>query len=157
MVKIEPRKIRQVRQHMAETAEKREIAAFKGAGGNEFLKAQFTGKNESGFRPIGAEMMVLMDRSVDRTAGNIIVPETYQDRMNVSSESGVIVALGSAAFASLPEHERPAVGARVIVEKFSGREFQGRDGQIYRIMTFTCVGAIEEDEAAPKKSRKAKA
>lgn len=126
------------------------IAAFKGAGGNEFIQAPWTGKNTSGFKPIGGEIMVLMDRSVAKTTGGIIVADTYQDRMNVSSESGVVVALGFLAFIDYPEEERPRPGTRVIVEKFAGREFEGRDGQVYRIMTFTCVGGIELAEPATK-------
>ncbi len=127
---------------------------YKGPDGAEYAKVEFTGRNESGFIPIGAEVIVLTDEVQAKTASGIIKPDTYTERMNLSSDSGVIVALGSAAFAGFPEDERPKPGRRVLFERFAGRLLVSpRDGKSYRVMTFSCIGALEDvvETAKPEK------
>ena len=136
----------------------------------EFERVQFSGSNESGVRPIGTSVIVLMDCVATTTSGaagaamlaesgiapaagagslGITLEPGMIEKMNSASESGVIVAIGDAAFRYYDDGSkwtdyRPAVGDRVFVERYSGRELMGRDGRTYRMMTYTCIGGLEE-------------
>lgn len=123
----------------------------------EFERATFSGTNESGVKPIGTSVLVLMDQCAEASTGGVLLPSEKISQMSMASESGVIAAVGDAAFAYYDDgrpwnDHRPQPGDRVFVERYAGREILGRDGKTYRLMTYTCVGGIEEpEEQAPKK------
>jgi hypothetical protein len=89
------------------------------------------------------------------------------EKMNAASESGVIAQIGDAAFRYYDDGSKwtdykPQVGDRVFVERYAGREVLGADRRTYRLMTYTCIGGLEEPEepvktkAAPKRAGKKK-
>jgi chaperonin GroES len=126
----------------------------------EYERATFTGKNESGVRCIGKNVVVLVDQCSDKTSGSVLLPPEIIERMNVASESGVLVALGGEAFSYYDDGTKwtdykPEAGERVFFERYAGREIRGRDGKTYRLMSYTCIGGLEEepeDQAAPQKA-----
>jgi len=111
----------------------------------EFNRETYSGRNEAGVRPIGTSVLILMDQCADKSSGGVLLPPEKIAQMNMASESGVIVAVGNAAFAYYDDGSRwtdykPKPGDRVFTERYGGRE----------IMTYTCVGGIEEGQPAPK-------
>lgn len=121
----------------------------------EFTRETYTGRNEAGVRPIGTSVLILMDQCADKSSGGVLLPPEKIAQMNMASESGVIVAVGNAAFAYYDDGTKwtdykPKPGDRVFTERYGGREIMGRDGKTYRMMTYTCVGGIEDEQPAPK-------
>lgn len=115
----------------------------------EFERAIFSGKNESGVRPIGTSVLVLMDQVAKKSSGGIVLPQEFAGKMDMASESGVIVAVGDAAFSYYDDGSKwldykPKPGDRVFTERYAGRELLGQDGNTYRMMTYTCIAGIED-------------
>lgn len=124
----------------------------------EYERATFSGTNTSGIKPLGKSLVILTDRAAGKSSGGILTPDDFTERMNMASESGVIIACGAEAFAYYDDGSKwtdykPQPGDRVMFERYAGREFQGQDGAIYRIMTYTCIGGIEiaPEPVKPKK------
>lgn len=138
----------------------------------EYDRAQYTGHNESGVRPIGDSILVLMDSVATTSSGEagatllaeagmaqasggnltgIGLPIEMINQMNLASESGVLVALGAAAFSHYADGRpwsdyKPGPGDRLFVERYAGRQLLGADGRTYRMMTYTCVAGVEDME-----------
>lgn len=124
----------------------------------EYERATYPGKNTSGVRPIGTSVLVLMDQCSEKSSGGIIIAGEILGKMNMASESGVIVAVGSAAFRYYDDGSKwtdykPEPGDRVFTERYAGRELLGRDGKVYRMMTYTNIGGIEEPESSSKSNK----
>ena len=117
----------------------------------EFELAAWSGKNDSGMRPISDRVLVLPDQASEKTSGGIFLDEDTIEKMSMASETGVLVELGSEAFLWNSdrrrrwEGDRPHPGQRVCFERYSGSFHRGRDGKSYRLMDDTCIGAIEDD------------
>ena len=116
-----------------------------------FEKAEFCGRNESGFLPIGDKVLVLPDRAAEKTMGGLYQPAEIIERNTLAAETGVLVALGFDAFLWSSdrmrkwEGPRPKVGQRVYMQRYSGQVMLGADARFYRIMDDKCIGAIEEE------------
>lgn len=119
----------------------------------QYEAAPWSGKNESGVTPLNDKIIVLMDRVSDKTAGGVDI-SVISERLNMASETGVIVACGDMAFvwstdrATRWEGEKPVPGDRVIVERYAGTTVLGTDGQTYRVMDDKCVAARFEGAKA---------
>lgn len=129
----------------------------------EYVFAEWDGVNHSGFDPLDDKVLVLMDEHAAETSGSIIVPETSRERQSLASETGVLVALGPAAFVWNDEAtrawsgRRPEPGDRVYCDRYAGQLLQGADGRAYRLMSQRCIGAVANVALAAKAtSRKAK-
>lgn len=125
----------------------------------EFERAVYSGRNESGVRPIGTSVLVLMDQCAEASSGGVLLPPEKIGQMNQASESGVIVQVGSAAFAYYDDGSKwtdykPVPGDRVFTERYGGRELMGQDGKTYRMMTYTCIGGIEDVPDAKPSAKK---
>ncbi len=119
----------------------------------EYLRAEWDGANKSGVRPIGTSVLILMDLCADTSSGAVLLPPELIAKMNNASESGVIAALGEAAFRYYDDGSKwtdykPQPGDRVFTERYAGREIMGADGRTYRMMTYTCIGGLQGDDAA---------
>ncbi len=105
--------------------------------------------NKSGYIPIGDRLLILVDISADVTAGGVHLPEEISYRQTMASETGVIVAMGEAAFKWNFDRTRewygikPKVGDRVYIERYSGKVIRGKDQAMYRVIDDKCVGCIE--------------
>lgn len=120
---------------------------------SEYERAIYSGKNDAGVRPIGTSVLVLMDQCSAKSSGGVMMPEEVLAKMNSASESGIIVAVGDAAFRYYDDGSKwtdyqPKPGDRVFTERYAGRELMGRDGNIYRMMTYTNIGGLEEPEVS---------
>lgn len=114
----------------------------------EFVVAAWNGKNESGYQPLDDKILVLMDEHASETAGGIYIPDHAAERQTAASETGVIVAMGAAAFVYDDDVRRkwvghkPEPGDRVYVSRYAGQLLQGVDGRTYRLMSQACIGAV---------------
>lgn len=121
----------------------------------EFALADWDGKNHSGYLPLDDKVLVLMDEHVSITSGGIHIPDTASERQSAAGETGVVVALGPAAFVLDDDARRawighrPEPGDRIYIERYSGQLLQGRDGRTYRLLSQRCVGAVSTKEMAP--------
>lgn len=145
----------------------------------DYFRASWSGKNDSGLRPIGTSVLVLMDQCSTTTSGEagaalleeagikseaqqieghadslIVIPPEIIEKMNHASESGTVVAVGSAAFRYYDDGSawtdyKPKPGDHVFTERYAGREIRGADGKTYRMMTYTNIGGLHDDAPDP--------
>ena len=115
-------------------------------GDATFEMQGWSGANTSGIEPLGDKVLVLVDPAKERSKGGIILTETKQEIQSLSSTSGILVAVGPAAFvwdsdrAHRWEGEKPTPGLRVIFQKYGGQEYTGEDGRLYRLMQDRVLG-----------------
>jgi chaperonin GroES len=115
----------------------------------EFEQSQ-SAENNSGYQPIGDRILIKVDESAAKTSGGVFLTDEMVYKQTMASETGIIVAIGDAAFywSFDRTHEwhghRPQVGDRVYVERYAGRILKGNDGVWYRVMDDKCVAAIEQ-------------
>lgn len=120
----------------------------------EFVLAAWDGANRSGYDPLDDKVLVLMDEHVEITAGGIAIPVQTVERQSAAGETGLVVALGPAAFVWNDEAtrewrgRRPEPGDRVYIERYAGQLLQGADGKTYRLMSQRCVGAVANEAMA---------
>lgn len=116
----------------------------------QYVPAQWSGTNESGLIPIGDRVLILPDKAPEQTAGGVVLTQTTQDHDGLAAETGVLVAIGEAAWTWNSDRTRPftgtrpKVGQRVWFERYAGSTQYGRDGVAYRLMDDKCVGAVAE-------------
>lgn len=116
----------------------------------EFVEATYEG-NKSGWKPLGDRVLVLPDQASEISKGGVTLPPEYIGRMNMSAETGVVVAIGDGAFKWNSDKVTPYMGVvpkegeRVYMERYSGQLAHGHDGKIYRLMESACIGGIKEN------------
>lgn len=117
----------------------------------EFVLAPWDGVNRSGYVPLDDKVLVLMDEHASVTSGGVYIPDVAAERQSAAGETGVVVALGPAAFWQDDEARRawvgrkPQPGDRVYAERYSGQLVQGVDGRTYRLMSQRCIGAVASE------------
>ena len=118
----------------------------------EFVHATFDGTNHSGITPLDDKVLLCMDQHAEKTRGGVVIPDDARSRQSMASETGVIVALGAAAFQFSDDGNRawithrPVPGNRVVVERYAGRVVQGEDGVEYRLVSQRSIGALYEKQ-----------
>lgn len=126
----------------------------------QYMPAEWSGKNESGITPMDNRVLVLPDPFAPRTGGGIAIPDDMQERMTEASETGILIALGSEAWAWNSDRTRrfegkkPEPGQRVIFERYAGSYQYGADGNRYRMMDDRCIGGWFEEGKTPTLQRK---
>jgi co-chaperonin GroES (HSP10) len=116
----------------------------------EYLPSIYSGKNASGVTPVGDRVLVLPDMAMAKSQGNIQLPDDVVERMQLSSSSGVIVAIGDDAFAWNSDRTRPfggykpKEGDRVHFERYAGKEIVGDDGVKYRLVDDKAIGGVKK-------------
>lgn len=114
----------------------------------EYSAADYSGENRSGIQPIGEKVLILTDQVNEKTSGGVYIPDEQRERQALAAETGVIVEVGAGAFAWNDDKTRewlgykPKAGDHVYITRYSGIVFTGDDGQKYRIVDYTCIGAI---------------
>lgn len=117
----------------------------------EYEVARYTGKNESGYRPIGDRVLVLPDEAAVKTSGNVIIPDDVRERQSYAAETGIIIETGDGAFTWNGDRTRPFAGTkpkpgdRVFFDRYSGGVVNGRDGRIYRTMDDKAIACVSID------------
>lgn len=115
----------------------------------EFVPAQWSGENKSGWVPLGNRVLVLPDKAAEIVRGIHMTPDIV-GRHTQASEAGVVVAVGPGAFEynanGINEFKgvKPKPGDRVFVERYAGQMMFGADKEVYRMMDDTSIGAIQD-------------
>ena len=118
----------------------------------EFSTAIFTGKNESGYDPMGDRVLVLPDQGSEKTSGGTFLDQETLERITAAAETGILVACGDEAFVWNSDRRRkwegrkPEIGQRVYFERYAGALIRGDDGKTYRCMDDKAVACIRSQE-----------
>lgn len=104
-----------------------------------FEKAHHAGDypNTSGVRPLDVRVLVKPDPTEKRTAGGIILPDSHAEQKQWAQTKGTLIAVGVNAWQEAKAtrgFEAPQPGARVMFAKFGGVEFEGEDGEKYKML-----------------------
>jgi chaperonin GroES len=94
-------------------------------------------KNPSGINPTEYRVLVRPESVEEKTAGGIIIPDQTKDRDQYAVVKGTLVDVSPVAFsyADWPAGSRvPAVGDKVVYEKYAGALLKGKDGVEYRVI-----------------------
>ena len=107
-----------------------------------------------GMTPFGKHLVVKVDPCSPRSGGLIELPPDFVEKMTAASETGCIVAVGQEAFMYYEDGTRwtgdkPKVGDRIGFARYSGELQRGADGEMYRVMSYTCVTCVRNEIDAP--------
>lgn len=116
----------------------------------QYDTSEWDGINRSGITPISDKLLVRTDKASEKVGkqGVIYAPEKLTDSASMASETGIIIAMGDDAFMWNSDRSRPfsghkpKVGDHIVFERYAGRQQRGFDGETYRLMSDTCVGAV---------------
>jgi chaperonin GroES len=115
----------------------------------EYEIADWNGKNETGYEPLGDRVLVLPDQAKSQTSGGIYIADDLLERLNLSGTSGTVIAVGEDAFRWSADRQRPwgnsyrpKPGDHVFFEKFAGLVVPGDDGKSYRAMDDKTIGLV---------------
>ena len=118
---------------------------------SEYVPALWQGKNTSGFRAFGKNVVVEVDTCSTSSSGGILLTDEMVSRMTAVSTTGCIVHVGAEAFRRFDDGttwigHKPETGARIFFEMYSGQIQRGIDGKDYRIMDYRCIaGEVDLD------------
>lgn len=115
------------------------------------VQAPWSGANESGIEPVGTKLLVLTDWIDEETAGGITLPPSKIEELTYAITTGVVVAIGGAAFTNWPASSAPwpgkypAIGDRIHIAKNAGIIIAGKDIRRYRLVQDTDVAGFETE------------
>lgn len=116
--------------------------------------ATWDGVNRAGLKPVGDNVLVMVDNAVSVTPGNIIIPDESQKTIGLGSTTGVMVCVGPLAFLysadrmlKIEAEHQPKAGQRVWFTRYAGQEYYGYDGKLYRVMSDRQIGGVEDQES----------
>jgi co-chaperonin GroES (HSP10) len=119
----------------------------------EFRKKRWSQVNESGARPVGDNVLILVDEAIEKSVGGIIIPNTSVADNQMRAETGTIVAMGAGAFFWNSERSRPyegddkpKIGDHIMFSRYAGRIINGNDGNQYRLVLDKEIGAVATDD-----------
>lgn len=127
----------------------------------QFMLREWRGKNTAGIQPMGNAVLVLVDPAMEKTKGGIIMTEQKADQQTLASTTGLVAAIGDAAFAFTADRtaawsgRKPVVGDRVYFQRYAGQEYTGLDGEMYRLMEDRSIAGLEVPVEAAKAKGKA--
>jgi len=116
----------------------------------QFTENAYSGKNESGIEPIGDQILVLPDKSVEKTKGGVYLSDSMVETHSLAAESGIVVAIGEGAWEWNMDRTRrfvgrkPSVGQRVCFVRYAGTEVYGNDDEMYRVMSDSSICGVRE-------------
>ena len=114
-------------------------------------------ENKSGIYPTGGHILILPDdiEEADKTyrtakAAGLVLPDTVRDKEQAAATSGVIIAIGSTAWADLDDGQPwAAIGDRVSYARYAGKVIPGKDNVDYTLINDNDILArliFEEEE-----------
>jgi len=119
---------------------------WKGMDQTEYDTAEYDPAvgNSSGLEPFGPNILVKMDTCARETAGGIIHLDAHTERMDEAAVTGCVFAIGLDAFQHMAD--KPKVGERIYIDKYSGIKCRGKDGALYRVVDEKCVACRIADD-----------
>ena len=99
--------------------------------------------NQSGIIPTGGHLLVVPEKVKEKTAGGIYIPETTREKEQQAAIIGLLIAVGSGAWADLDDGSPWAkVGDKVIYARYAGFNVTGQDGEPYLLINDNDVLAV---------------
>jgi co-chaperonin GroES (HSP10) len=111
-------------------------------------------ENTSGIRPTEFMVLVKVKEVEEKTAGGIIKLQETLEREQHAEMEGIMVDMSPMAFTyeewnQLPGKMRntylPKRGDRILFSKYAGSPRQGKDGELYRLVSDKDIKGILED------------
>lgn len=103
--------------------------------------------NTSGFKPVGARVLVLPTVVEEKSEGGIIINIGNDlKREELAQINGVVVALGNTCYHDQPE-AWCKLGDTIMFGKYSGLFYTGDDEKKYRIINDLDVVSVRDKEA----------
>ena len=100
-------------------------------------------ENKSGIEPVEYKVLIKPDEVETKTAGGIYIPDSVKDKAKYAKDEGIVIAIGSNAFTDPDWDVKPAVGQRVLYDRYAGSNVKSRaDGEDYRLINDKEIGAI---------------
>lgn len=88
--------------------------------------------NAPGIIPTGGHILVKPEKVNEKTAGGIYMPESSREKEQQAATTGILVAVGSSAWADLDDGMPWAnVGDRISYSRYAGISMTGQDGEDY--------------------------
>jgi co-chaperonin GroES (HSP10) len=102
-------------------------------------------ENNSGFTPRGCRVLVLMEKAEEITESGIVLARETQQKEQNSETRGVMVEAGCAAWVGdeFPEGDWAQPGEKVLLGRFAGVKYIGKDDKEYRIVNDKDILGIE--------------
>lgn len=102
-------------------------------------------ENKSGFTPRGCRVLVLMEKVEEVTQSGIVLARETQQKEQNSETRGVMVEAGCAAWVGdeFPEGEWAQPGEKVLLGRFAGVKYIGKDDKEYRIVNDKDILGVE--------------
>lgn len=100
---------------------------------------------DPGIMPTEYNVLVAPEDTEEVTAGGIILTASTKETNDLAAQRGRLVAISPLAFsyADWPEDARkPHVGDAVVIAKYAGTLFEGRDKREYRLCKDKDVAAV---------------
>jgi co-chaperonin GroES (HSP10) len=113
-----------------------------------YVPTEWNGINESGWVPTGDRILVLTDRVPARSKGGIEFTDDTKETNDEAAITGVLIAVGEAAFTWNADRSRawsgakPEAGMRIMFQKYAGELLYGNDDRLYRVMDDRAIGAL---------------
>lgn len=99
-------------------------------------------ENVSGIWPVGHRVLILPEQIEEKTEAGIILHTGAQKaREEMAQIEGTVIALGTTAYSDQPS-AWCSVGNKVIIGKYSGLIYDGKDGKKYRVINDLDVVAV---------------
>lgn len=100
--------------------------------------------NASGVVPIEFNVIVKMKPVEEKTSGGIILPDSTKDKEKWAQEQVTIIDMSPLAFDYAENAPKPEIGQTVLMARYAGVNFKGKDGEEYTIIKDKDVTAICE-------------
>lgn len=102
-----------------------------------------------GIRPLEYYVLIAPEKTEERTAGGIYIPQAKRETDEIATQRGRVVALSPLAwsFADGGEH-RAEIGQVVLFGRYAGSLIEGVDGQTYRLCRDKDVAGVFEETSS---------
>jgi len=116
-------------------------------------------RNPSGLSPVEYKVVVLQDTIEEKTEGGIYLPQDTRDKKQMGEVNGTLIACGGLAFFEgldgMWPDPVPEPGDRVLVSKYAGFFFEGKDGKMYQCcQDKDILGIWEKEKKDGRRNRK---
>lgn len=106
-----------------------------------------------GIRPIEYNVIVAPAPSTaeEGKIGSVFIPDEAKETFDLAMQVGRIIAQSPLAYSydKWPdEDQKPKIGQIVWFARYAGKEFEGADGKMYRILKDKDIGAVIEEAPA---------
>lgn len=90
--------------------------------------------NESGIRPLGHRVLVLPESIEKKTSSGIFLPETTTHKEQMAQIRALVIEVGPGAWQDTTSPEWAKEGDMVLIGKYAGLVYEGKDEKTYRVI-----------------------